>query len=39
MNDIRKKIDRNRDLFDDQEQSFGHMERFEALLKSKNEES
>lgn len=38
MNDIRKKIDRNRDLFDDQEPSFGHMERFEALLKSKNEE-
>ncbi|MDR2950484.1 MAG: hypothetical protein LBV71_14945 [Prevotella sp.] len=33
MNDLRKKIQENRDLFDDKEPSAGHMDRFEALLK------
>lgn len=32
MKDIRKYIDENREIFDDQEPSAGHMERFEALL-------
>lgn len=39
MKDIRNKIEQNRDLFDDQEPSFGHMERFEALLKNQNEQN
>jgi len=38
MNDLRKKIEQNRDLFDDQEPSFGHMERFEALLNNQTEQ-
>lgn len=33
----RKYIEENRDLFDDMEPSFGHMERFETLLKQQNE--
>ncbi len=32
MKDRRKFIDENRDLFDDQEPSLGHTERFEAML-------
>jgi hypothetical protein len=33
MNNVRKKIEENRNLFDDKEPSFGHTDRFEALLK------
>lgn len=35
MDNIRKRIQENRDLFDDKEPSVGHIERFEALLKEK----
>jgi hypothetical protein len=38
MDNIRKKIEQNRDLFDEQEPSPGHMERFGALLKNRNEQ-
>lgn len=33
----RRYIEENRDLFDDMEPSLGHLERFEALLKTQNE--
>lgn len=35
MDNIRKRIQENRDLFDDKEPSVDHIERFEALLKEK----
>jgi flagellar basal body-associated protein FliL len=38
MDDIRKRIEQNRNLFDDQEPSSGHMERFGMLLKNRNEQ-
>lgn len=37
MKDRRKFIDENRELFDDKELPAGHVERFEGLLKSKQE--
>lgn len=36
--DIRKYINDNKDIFDDKEPSFGHMERFEALLNKQETE-
>jgi hypothetical protein len=36
MNDIRKKTEQYRDLFDDREPSPGHAGRFETLLKNRN---
>ncbi|MFV0418825.1 MAG: hypothetical protein ACK5KT_08870 [Dysgonomonas sp.] len=36
---IRKYIDENRDTFDDKEPSFGHIERFEALLNKQETEN